>query len=76
MFVAALDVSDTEIADKCLLKLKNKFPKSSRVNRLVGMYLEFKGDYQLALELYETVLKENPSNLPILKRKVNSIIII
>ena len=70
MFVSALDLSDTEIADKCLLKLKNKFAKSSRVNRLVGMYLEYQGDYSTALELYDTLLKENPSNLSVLKRKV------
>lgn len=47
-----------------------KFPDSSRVGRLVGMQNEQNGKYEAALEIYTDLLKKNPANLMVLKRKV------
>jgi len=70
MFIAAIDSGDSTLAEKCLSKLRNKFPKSARVNRLVGIYYEFTGKYDTAMEIYKNLLIDNPSNLAAMKRKV------
>jgi hypothetical protein len=41
--IAALDLAEDSIAEDCLLKLLKHFPNSSRVKRLQGMQLEYKG---------------------------------
>ncbi|DBA05282.1 TPA: hypothetical protein N0F65_007444 [Lagenidium giganteum] len=66
VFTAALDLHEVELAEA----LRKQFPKSSRVARLTGMELEFRGEYAKAEELYEEELKANPANLLIMKRKV------
>jgi cytochrome c-type biogenesis protein CcmH/NrfG len=48
-----------------------KFPDSARVGRLLGMQLEQAGKYEGALEVYSELLKKNPANLMIMKRKVS-----
>mmetsp|Transcript_106073 Transcript_106073/g.208061 ORF Transcript_106073/g.208061 Transcript_106073/m.208061 type:complete len:300 (+) Transcript_106073:34-933(+) len=68
--VAALDVGDVNIANECISLLLKKFPDSSRVGRLIGMQKEQQGKYEDALEIYAELLKKNPANLMILKRRV------
>uniref|UniRef100_K3WPG1 ER membrane protein complex subunit 2 n=1 Tax=Globisporangium ultimum (strain ATCC 200006 / CBS 805.95 / DAOM BR144) TaxID=431595 RepID=K3WPG1_GLOUD len=66
VFVAALDLHDDELAGP----LKAQFPKSSRVARLEGMQLEQRGEYAKAEEIYDEVLKGNPANALMSKRKI------
>jgi tetratricopeptide (TPR) repeat protein len=68
--VAALETGDESTAKTCITFLKKKFPKSGRVKRLDGLLLEADGKFEEASEVYEELLKENPSNLLIMKRKV------
>lgn len=69
--MAALDVGDVNIANECISLLLKKFPDSSRVGRLIGMQKEQQGKYEDALEIYAELLKKNPANLMILKRRVS-----
>uniref|UniRef100_A0A7S3M0G9 ER membrane protein complex subunit 2 n=1 Tax=Spumella elongata TaxID=89044 RepID=A0A7S3M0G9_9STRA len=68
--IAALDNGDSNFANECITILLKKFPNSSRVGRLVGMQNEQCGKYEAALEVYTDLLKKNPANLMVLKRKV------
>jgi tetratricopeptide (TPR) repeat protein len=68
--MAALEFGDMDLVDLCTKQLCKKFPGSIRVRRLLGLQYEYNGEYQLALDLYDNLLKENPSNLLVLKRKV------
>jgi tetratricopeptide (TPR) repeat protein len=68
--IAALDTGDTNISNECITLLMKKFPESARVGRLLGMQLEQAGKYEGALEVYAELLKKNPANLMIMKRKV------
>jgi len=68
--IAALDNGDSNFANECITILLKKFPNSSRVGRLVGMQNEQCGKYEAALEVYNDLLKKNPANLMVLKRKV------
>jgi tetratricopeptide (TPR) repeat protein len=70
LFLAALDLGEKNISDKCLDALIKQFPDSGRVGRLQGMNLEFLGKHNDALELYTKLLGKNPSQLLIMKRKV------
>lgn len=68
--IAALDNGDSKFANECITILLKKFPNSSRVGRLVGMQNEQSGKYEAALEVYTDLLKKNPANLMVLKRKI------
>jgi len=70
LFLASLDTGDIGTATSCLGKLQSKFANSSRVSRLIGMKHEYDGNYTEALEVYQKLLEENPSNLLVMKRKV------
>ncbi|KAF4317012.1 hypothetical protein BBO99_00008320 [Phytophthora kernoviae] len=68
--IAALDVHDDELAETCLKALQTKFPGSSRVARLEGMFLEQRGEFAKALAMYDELLEANPANALVLKRKI------
>lgn len=68
--VAALDTGDANLANECIVLLLKKFPDSARVGRLVGMQKEQAGEFEAALEIYAGLLKKNPANLMVMKRKV------
>lgn len=70
IYIAALQFGDIELVDKCSKELNKQFPASLRVMRLLGMQYEYNAEYKKALELYDSLLQQNPSNLLILKRKV------
>lgn len=68
--LAALDVHDHDLADKCLSKLKESTDKqSNRFRRLLGRCLEAAGDIKGAEALYDDMLQANPANLVALQRK-------
>ena len=68
--IAALEEDETSLAEEYLTKLTKTFKSSQRVSRLQGMCLEAKEMFTEALALYDEVLKENPANSLIKKRKV------
>jgi len=80
--LAAIDVSDHVLAEKCLDRLKatpaftsdnnvegGLVKDSDRYRRLLGRCLEAANDFEAALDLYDAMLKRNPSNLVALQRK-------
>lgn len=80
--LAAIDVNDHVLAERCLDRLKsspaftseNKVEgglakDSDRYRRLLARCLEAANDFEAALTLYDQMLKRNPSNLVALQRK-------
>ncbi|CAK4086263.1 unnamed protein product [Aphanomyces euteiches] len=68
--LAALDINEQDLVDKCIEALKSKFPDSSRVQRLELMILEARGNFSQADAFYKDMLTKNPSNMLIMKRQV------
>ncbi len=52
--------------------IKNAFqnPNSQRIQKLEGLYCEYEGRDKDAEEIYNKILKENPTNLSVMKRLV------
>lgn len=80
--LAAIDIDDHALAQKCLDALRASKVNSSegkseeslvqgsdRYQRLLGRCLEAANDHEGAMTLYERMLKQNPSNLVALQRK-------
>lgn len=73
--IAALDVGDHKLAETCLDFMQpgqaNSVvtKESARYRKLLGMCLEAAGDYNGATEIYDALIKENPSNGYAIKRK-------
>jgi ER membrane protein complex subunit 2 len=72
--LAALDISDMELAQVCLKELATSFgafqtTESDRYKRLQARCLEATGDYDGAMIMYDDMLKANPSNVVALQRK-------
>jgi len=80
--LAAIDTNDYVLAERCLSQLKKSpafasdsntegslVKDSGRYRRLLGRCLEAANDFEAAISLYETMLKQNPSNLVALQRK-------
>ena len=75
--LAALDVHDHDLADKCLEQLTGDgststgpvSKQSNRFRRLLGRCLEASGDLEGAEALYDEMLQANPANLVALQRK-------
>jgi len=57
---------------ECLKSIKNAFqnPNSQRIQKLEGLFCEYNGKFQDAEEIYKNILKENPTNLSVMKRLV------
>lgn len=68
MFLASLDMKLDDKASSYLGKLSRQLPGCGRVQRLQGMLLEAKGDYDGAIALYDRLLQENPANISVLQR--------
>ncbi|KAG0257150.1 ER membrane complex subunit 2 [Mortierella polycephala] len=68
--IAALDVGDDELAQRCIKALEEKFPGSARVQRLHGMQLEAEGKLTEASEIYKAILVEDETNVLAAKRQV------
>lgn len=69
-FIAALDCKQMTLATVYLNELARKFPGSKRVVLLRGMSLEASGMYEEADGLYGQLLKEEPANTGVLKRRL------
>ncbi|KTW30146.1 hypothetical protein T552_00624 [Pneumocystis carinii B80] len=69
-FLAALEIGDDELANQCLTELLKKFPTSTSVIVLKGLYLEAIGNTSEALKCYNDILSTDESNIPILKRRI------
>lgn len=69
--IAAMDCNVTDLGDKCYKALRVKFGADSvRLGILEGMQYESRGKWDLAKELYEGLLKLDPTNAAIMKRQV------
>ena len=76
MFLAALDVHNEELANQCLSRIHHYLrstvgedSSSARIQRLVALQKESMEDYDGALEIYDTLLHENPANSSCYQRK-------
>jgi len=67
--VAALDAQDHSLALKALARIAKVAGSSIRYRRLEGLVLESKQDADGALEFYNEMITENPSNYYAIKRK-------
>lgn len=80
--LAAIDANDHVLAERCLDRLKTSpaftsdskdegglVKDSERYRRILGRCLEAANDFEAALEIYDFMLKKNPSNLVALQRK-------
>ncbi|KAF9125155.1 ER membrane complex subunit 2 [Mortierella sp. 14UC] len=68
--IAALDVGDDALAQKCIQALETKFPGSARVRRLYGMQMEAVGKLAEAGLIYKAILEEDETNVLASKRQV------
>ena len=68
--LAALDMGNLGLAERCVRKLDRKFEGSARVMRLKGSVLEAKGEWGKADALYQEILKENEADQGAWKRRV------
>jgi len=68
--VAAIDCAQSGIFQDCIRDLDTQFPESHRVKRLKGMHLESIGKNRDAQHLYDEILKEDPTNSLVSKRRI------
>ncbi|CAJ1934126.1 unnamed protein product [Cylindrotheca closterium] len=68
--LAALDLSNHDLAEGCLSQLKDKVGKeSTRFRCLLARCLEASADFDGANAIYDQLLADNPANLVALQRK-------
>ncbi|KAG5288383.1 tetratricopeptide repeat domain-containing protein [Histoplasma capsulatum G186AR] len=75
LFLACVRTGDDDSARQCLERLSKRFgPANERIMALKGVYEEAlakdRDAFEEILTGYEKVLKENPVNVPILKRRI------
>lgn len=70
VMIAALDYGRDDLALFCLQELRRQFPGSHRVKRLTGMRFEAMERYDDAIQLYDRILQEDPTNTAARKRKI------
>lgn len=69
--IAAIDLQDLQLIKGCLEELDKRFPGSQRVKRLKTMAkLEMRGRYADAERVYEDMLRHDPTNSVIHKRRI------
>ncbi|OJT04186.1 ER membrane protein complex subunit 2 [Trametes pubescens] len=69
--LAALDQGNTEVADRCIRILSDKFPDSPRVHILTGIRLEATEKTEAVLRYYDELLEENSSTAAAWQRKAH-----
>jgi len=67
--LAAVDSERYDISDRCIQLLQDQFGDSPRVDCLSGIRLEATETSQVALDFYDDVLKSDPTNAAIWRRK-------
>ncbi|BFZ62774.1 Inositol phosphatase SIW14 [Saitoella coloradoensis] len=68
-FLAALEIGDDVFATTCLTRLSDRFPTSPKIIALRGLLLEAQDKIQEAVDYYDEMLKEDESNVPVMKRR-------
>ncbi|ERN01558.1 hypothetical protein AMTRI_Chr03g55220 [Amborella trichopoda] len=68
--IAAMDCHKLDIAKDCVQTLSKRFPGSTRIGKLEGMWLEAKGSWAEAEKAYSRLLEDNPLDPIIHKRRV------
>ncbi|KAJ4955390.1 hypothetical protein NE237_012173 [Protea cynaroides] len=68
--IAAMDCQCLDTAEDCVKALKKKFPESTRVGRLEGLFLEAKESWADAETVYSSLLEDNPLDQVVHKRRV------
>ncbi|PVF92553.1 TPR-like protein [Serendipita vermifera] len=68
--IAALDIGQLALADDCIQRLEEQFPKSPRVELLQGLRIEAK-DLSLALKYYDQLLDADETNAAVWKRVIS-----
>jgi len=68
--VAALDCNRHEVADVCLRALSTEFPTSLRIRKLKALKLEALERYDEALDLLDSIIKQDETNAASRKRRV------
>ncbi|KAF9029501.1 TPR-like protein [Hymenopellis radicata] len=69
--LAAIDIGDLELADKCLQRLLDKFPASPRVEVLTGIRMEASESPATVLKFYDDLLEADSANAAIWKRRIS-----
>eukprot|EP00808_Paulinella_micropora_P002805 g75771.t1 len=62
VYLAALDLHDSQLAQSCLSALQTNFPKSVRVQLLEARGYEAEEKYSKAQKIYDAILKDDPAN--------------
>jgi len=65
-----MEPDDMRLAQEYYTNLSAQFPDSLRVKRLEGMMWEAKGEFELAMNEYDDILKDDPNNMFAVKRQV------
>jgi len=72
VFVCCLDCNEIQKAKTLLDRLISKFTTgSARVKRLIGMLYECQGSIQEAINVYQNILEEYPSDAMSMKRQIS-----
>jgi len=71
MFFACIDLGINDVALSYLRQIKEQFPESKRVYRLIGILHEADGELAEAEELYKEMLQENPGDAAMSKRLIS-----
>ncbi|KAF9653693.1 TPR-like protein [Thelephora ganbajun] len=67
--LAALDSERYDVSDRCIKHLVEKFGNSPRVDVLSGIRIEAMGKPEIALEYYNRLLEDDPTNSAAWRRK-------
>lgn len=70
VIIAALDCNRVEIAEECIRRLSEEFPGSLRVQKYKAMRLEALELFDEALELLNSIIKQDETNAAPRKRKI------
>lgn len=67
---SALELNQQDLADSCLEAIQNKFGESPRIRKLEALVLEAKGDLEESEQIYNELLRDDPTDVFVLKRLV------
>uniref|UniRef100_A0A8C5MN32 ER membrane protein complex subunit 2 n=1 Tax=Leptobrachium leishanense TaxID=445787 RepID=A0A8C5MN32_9ANUR len=70
VMIAALDCGRDDLVMSSLQELRRQFPGSHRVKKLTGLRFEAMERYDDALQIYDRILQEDPTNTAARKRKI------
>ncbi|ORX41019.1 hypothetical protein BD324DRAFT_612908 [Kockovaella imperatae] len=68
--IAALDIGRSDVAQRQFARMAIRFKASPRVDILVGLQLEARGEFEKAKEAYSGLLKVSETNIPAHQRLI------